>query len=76
MTSQSAIPNEVRDASLSLGMTKNGRSAGQGREGTFLNSPNKNFPSYTWIAIIDTATSSEERAEKVFKLFEGAWIQE
>jgi len=40
------------------------RSAGQGREGTFLNDPNKNFPSYTWIAIIDTATSSEEGAEK------------
>jgi hypothetical protein len=45
-------------------MTKNGRSAGQGREGTFLNSPNKNFPSYTWIAIIDPDTSSEEGAEK------------
>jgi hypothetical protein len=81
MTSQSAIPNEVRrdavpsevrDASLSLGMTKNGRSAGQGREGTFLNNPNKNFPSYTWIAIINSATASEEGAEKVFKSFERA----
>ena len=41
ITSQSAVPNEVRDASLSLGRTKNGRSAGQGREGTFLNNPNK-----------------------------------
>ena len=33
-----AVPNEVRDASLSLGMTKNGRSEAQCR-GTFLNSP-------------------------------------
>jgi hypothetical protein len=38
-TSRSAVPNEVRDASLSLGRTKNGRSAGQSRRDFFEQPP-------------------------------------
>ena len=35
-----AVPNEVKDASLPLGRTKTGGSAGQNR-GTFLNNPTR-----------------------------------
>ena len=38
MTSRSADPNEVRDASLTLRRTKKGGSAGQSRGDLFLNS--------------------------------------
>jgi len=40
ITSRDGVPNEVKDASLSLGRTKNGGSAGQSR-GTFLNNPTR-----------------------------------